>query len=81
MDLTKVLLIFAILIFAILMFSATFLIDNKNVTTVSGKHFPSETIQVDGIDSVVRFVDPVNNVVCYSASRYSVSCVPISKPK
>ena len=47
----------------------------------SKKRLPSESIQVDGLDSVVRFIDPEFQVVCYSASRYSVSCAPLPKAK
>ncbi len=69
------------LISMVLMLFALLLRKNENVSAATGRHFPSEVIQVDGIDSVVRFVDTDYNVVCYSASRYSVSCAPINKGK
>jgi len=65
----------------VLMLFALLLKGNENVSTATGRHFSSEVIQVDGRDSVVRFVDTDFNVVCYSASRYSVSCSPINSVK
>jgi len=65
----------------VLMLIAVLLKGNENVSTTTGRHFSSEIIQVNGMDSVVRFVDTDFNVVCYSASRYSVSCSPITRVK